>query len=34
MVLKERNNLPFSLIARSLNKENIDDFKLATKRKK
>ncbi len=31
MVLKERNNLPFSLIARSLNKDNIDDFKLADK---
>ena len=31
MVLKERNNLPFSLIARSLNQDNIDDFKLADK---
>ena len=31
MVLKERNNLPFSLIARSLNQDNIDYFKLADK---
>ena len=31
MGLKDRNNLPFTLIARSLNLDNLDDFKLADK---